>query len=460
MKMRIGVVLLLTFTLHRSPASAQGADPPSAAPAPVVRTNDRPARADAQRDAAKPPGNSPAVTAHQQLQGTREVEPAATMTPEQQKLQEQETRLLVQQILLREQRQLLHQQRAFLQSRQPDSPPWLLPLLIIVAVSSVAAGTLPAVFFRLTGRRLQSLATVQTVHDATVTLESRLNLLAASLQKVQAEVREITDARGAAVEQQTSVYTGIAMIREDLAGLARILTETSTARPTANGDPVRLEHQVLAEHWKQFRDRKELGAAYDSATQENPWDNVLADLAAVVPAELRPTFEAVMTPYREHRTLVRKIEIIPRVVNGEMRLESEAAELKRTRDLTQLLTAVQSGDGASRLSFRFKSWVTDTFLPFADLYLQRYQQARFEKRGPELQEGMTLVRQLLRIASVEPIEVTLGETPFDSTRHVGRSTSSDPRFSDGVITGVVRNGFVEGGQQVIRQPEVIVNRVR
>ena len=70
------------------------------------------------------------------------------------------------------------------------------------------------------------------------------------------------------------------------------------------------------------------------------------------------------------------------------------------------------------------------------------------------------MREVLRVASVEPIDVTPGETLFDSARHVGRSTSNDPRFADGVITGVVRNGFIEGGRQVIRQPEVIVNRTR
>jgi len=95
-----------------------------------------------------------------------------------------------------------------------------------------------------------------------------------------------------------------------------------------------------------------------------------------------------------------------------------------------------------------------------DLYLQRCQQAQIEKRDGATSEGLTLVRNMLRIAAVEPIEVTPGETLFDSTRHVGRSTSNDPRFADGVITGVVRNGFIEGGQLVIRQPEVIVNRMR
>jgi hypothetical protein len=214
---------------------------------------------------------------------------------------------------------------------------------------------------------------------------------------------------------------------------------------------------MLAQQWKRFREQKDLGEA---TSQDHAWDGLLNELTTLVPNDLRPSFDAVLTPYREHRQLVQKIGIIPKVVQGEMPLSSEAAELKRARDLAQLLMAVESQEGRVRLQFHVQSWIIDTFLPFADLYLQNYQKALLERRDTELQKGMTLVRQILRIASVEPVDVTLGETRFDSTRHIGRFTSSDPRFSDGVITGVVRNGFVEGGHQVIRQPEVIVNRVR
>lgn len=233
-----------------------------------------------------------------------------------------------------------------------------------------------------------------------------------------------------------------------------------STRPAA--DPVALERQVLGEWWKVFRANAELSAVFDSAAQDSAWDPLLRELTKVVPPDLKPTFDAVTAPCREHRIVIQKIGLVPRLVSGDAeRLPTDAEELRRTREFADLLQSVQWGsDASSRLTFRYKSWVTDTFLPFADLYLQRYQQARLESRHADLQPGVTLVRQLLRIAAVEPIEVTPGETPFDSTRHIGRSTTTDPRFADGVITGVVRNGFIEGGQQVIRQPEVIVNRTR
>ncbi len=156
---------------------------------------------------------------------------------------------------------------------------------------------------------------------------------------------------------------------------------------------------------------------------------LLDDLTKFVPAELKPTFDAVIAPCREHRTIVQRIGFIPRIISGTFpRLENDADEARRTRELAGLLHC----DG-HRLGFRFQSWVTETFLPFADLYLQRDQQARFEKRPGELQAGAALVRQLLRVAAVEPIEVTLGETQFDSARHIGRSTTNDPLVPDGSL---------------------------
>jgi len=256
---------------------------------------------------------------------------------------------------------------------------------------------------------------------------------------------------------------------EDLTPLAQRLDEihddvialTASKEPifgeAASTDPVALEHQILGESWKQFLKNSELRDALDDALQDRAWTQLLDDLKNVVPADLKPTFDATIVPCREHRSLLQRLELIPRIIDGKIaRLTTDAEEIRRTRELTTLLAS----DVVKVADFRLKSWVTDSFLHFADLFLQRYQQAQLEKRDGDLREGLHLVRQLLNVAGVEPIDLIPGETLFDSAHHVGRSTSNDPRFSDGVITGVVRNGFIEGGRQVIRQPEVIVNRMR
>ncbi|MGZ5444196.1 MAG: hypothetical protein ACXW5U_20405 [Thermoanaerobaculia bacterium] len=359
-------------------------------------------------------------------------------------------------LLLREQARLLRQQRMFPPAARPrpaSQPSWLLPLLATTAAASLVAATLQPLLFRRTRTMLQ--ATTTAVRDVDARADRDTRVVLEKFEKARTDTAErIASARDATLEQLSSLSAELGRVREELARVTGIV-ERGTSSPPAAGDAVRLEHQVLAEHWRQFREKEDPG---NGASRDEPWERLLDELSPLVPADLLPSFDAVMTPYREHRQMLKKLAIIPHVVKGGMPLATEAAELKRARDLTQLLIAVQSAD--DRLHFRFQSWGTDTFLPFADLYLQSYQKAYLERREGELQKGVSLVRQILRIVSVEPVDVTLGETRFDSTRHIGRFTSNDPKFPDGVITGVVRNGFVEGGHQVIRQPEVIVNRVR
>lgn len=434
MKTHLVIFLLLAFVAGIHSASAQ--------PTPATETTSDPPKRTAEKP-VPPPATRPALVREPEVVPV----PAPTPVP-----QHDNAELLFAQsmLLLQEQERLLQQQRMLLKPKQPAQPLWLLPLLIGAVTSSLVAIALQPFLFR------RSSAAAREIHSK---VESGVRFLQEKIQSGNADVAEkVEGARTVAVDRLAILSTDLGNLTEGLARLTQTVEESVTVPGSTAGDAVRLEHQVLAEHWKQFRDKKDLGVAGD-VPQENPW-NLLTELTALVPAELQPSFEAVLTPYREHRRLIQKIEIIPRVVSGEMPLSSEAAELKRARDLTQLLIAAQSIDGNDRFHFQLQSWVTDTFLPFADLYLQSCQKAHLEQRDAELQKGMSLVRQILRVASVEPMDLTLGETRFDSARHIGRLTSSDPRFPDGVITGVVRNGFVEAGQQVIRQPEVVVNRVR
>jgi hypothetical protein len=318
------------------------------------------------------------------------------------------------------------------------------PLLIAcAALSAIAVALLVLLLLR---RKRDTLREI----DAVTRLDLVINVLD----------EKLNAADVLTVAELTPIAEGLEKLRGGIAGLQRVVERaiaTPPPPPPPPADAVALEHQILAESWKKFRADQELSAAFDDAMTDRAWTQLIDELTNVVPADLQPTFDAVIGPCREHRTLVQQIGLIPRVLSGTFpRLATDAEEVWRTRELASLLTA----ENTQRLDFRFRSWVTDAFLPFADLYLQRYQQARFEHGDGALEAGADLVRKVLRAAAVEAIDVTPGETLFDSARHVGRSTTNDPRFPDGVITGVVRNGFIEGGQQVIRQPEVIVNRMR
>ena len=242
--------------------------------------------------------------------------------------------------------------------------------------------------------------------------------------------------------------------------------ETREMTPPKPISSLPLEREALGEAWKKFRENKELLAAVESGTQDSSWQKInvpiLVDLPPQVPEEIKATFDAVLAPARDYYNLISKISLVPRLVSDEVpRMGSEAQEVSRLREFTILLTMVQNSKLVSdRLEFRVKSWILDHFLSFADLFLQKYQIARFEKRETPLQPGLQIVLQVLDVANIKPVDLTLGQTRFDSAQHIGRSTTCDPRFEDGVIMSAVRNGFVQSGQQVIRQPEVIVNRVR
>lgn len=261
----------------------------------------------------------------------------------------------------------------------------------------------------------------------------------------------------------TGVATALGDLRDQVVQVRQAVEETGTRPASEHSEEqfAAFERKILDTSYKAFCANRELSDAVDTAVRENTWIPLIDDLNKVVPPDLKPTFEAVIAPCKEHWNLVQKIgTVVPKVIERKAGDLPAADEARRAREYANVLQTAQSGDGAARLTFGFKSWITDNFLTFADLYLQRYQQSHAESRPDDLQTGVSLVRQLLSLAAVEPIDVVPGETSFDSTRHIGRSTSNDPHIADGVITGVVRNGFIEGGQQVIRRPEVIVNRNR
>jgi hypothetical protein len=354
----------------------------------------------------------------------------------------------------------------------PSAPPAAKPVLRVRTVEIRTLESFPWVPWSILGiaifcSPIPVLFTLRKVRGTLVGARADQAGLTRDLQatagKFAAVLQQIDEQLQSTRQALTEKVEAVSLLKhEHLASVRAAIAELRNDLGARTSDPVALEHQLLCESWKQFSANPALRTAYDEAVGDAPWKPLLDQLPKSIPSDLQSSFEAVYAPCKEHREFVRKLSLLPRIVDREIpRRPNDVEELRRTRELGAILAAAQSGaDGANPLNFRFKRWVTDTFLPFADLYLQRAQQADLEERGADLQQGAALIRQLLQIASVEAIEVQLGKTPFDSTRHIGRATSNDPRFADGVITGVVRNGFIEGGQQVIRQPEVIVNRMR
>ena len=228
--------------------------------------------------------------------------------------------------------------------------------------------------------------------------------------------------------------------------------------------PLNLEQMILSEIWKKFRDNRKTTEAMEKAVRDSTWQEIrvplLSQLPQVVPEDLRAALEAILAPVQDSYNLVTKLSLVPRLMNGDLpKLESEAQEGMRLRELGTLLIMTQSSNLVDRLNFRLGDWIDHHFLGFTDQFLQRYQQAQLEGAAEPLESCHQLIRQVLSMAGLEPIGLTLGSTLFDDRRHLELSAAHYPNLPDGVIIAVVRNGFVRSGQEVVRQAEVIVNRV-
>lgn len=275
----------------------------------------------------------------------------------------------------------------------------------------------------------------------------------------------------ALVRSQSSTPPDLSALQELAVGNQRLLALMERLIAQVDGlrqaeppqPPIEVEREALREAWKQFS--ASAMAAELNGVRNDGWQQIngplLSDLPKLVPEELRESLWTATAAARDYYQLTAKLDLIPKVLRRGADLSSPTLEIKRLRELNQLLNMIQSSNlMADRLRFNFASWVTDHFVGFADLLLQSYQKAQLEGRPEELEPAAQIVRQVLSVAGLAPIEVALGSTQFDSTRHIGRSTTRDPNYADGVILGVVRNGFLRGGREVVRQPEVIVNRVR
>jgi len=110
--------------------------------------------------------------------------------------------------------------------------------------------------------------------------------------------------------------------------------------------------------------------------------------------------------------------------------------------------------------FDAKKWVLENFIDFADLFILEYQKAKLKNSHKDLEEAKLIVLEVLDIVDLEPVEVDLYITRFDSRIHIARSTVSNNSVATGVIVSVIRNGFKYKTKNLYyRQPEVIVNKV-
>jgi hypothetical protein len=269
------------------------------------------------------------------------------------------------------------------------------------------------------------------------------------------------DRKAATSPSIDAVRAEISRLHQDVQDLRNRPQPVSPKPPS----PIAIERVVLEEMWRKFRESSDVVSSISTRWEmwKNLSDPLLIKLPKLTPGDAKATLDMILEPARDFDSMITKINLVPLVLDSGLPRLSDPQELTRLRELSNLLIMIMSSSVvADRLNFRLEPWITDQFVSFADLYLQRYQQEQVDSRhGQEnsLEPGLQIIRLVLKTVDLEPVDLTPGQTPFDSSRHIGRSTASNPSFANGVIVGVIRNGFIRGGREVIRQPEVIVNRV-
>jgi hypothetical protein len=226
------------------------------------------------------------------------------------------------------------------------------------------------------------------------------------------------------------------------------------------------ERESLKTSWRRYQKSEPRAAELAERIKIDPrFELIRVDLLTELPQavladeRLKAACGSLLEPVKEFYNLCLRVSDIPDLL-GDVRPEDDPRrDIVRMREKVALLAVLRHGQGGrERLAFDLEKWIREQFLSFADLFLRVYQQARCDGSAAGLDEGYAIVCRVLRVANLEPIEIDLGQTRFDSSQHIGRSTVSRPEMPDGTIAGVVKNGFRQVGGQVVQQPEVIVNR--
>ncbi len=237
-------------------------------------------------------------------------------------------------------------------------------------------------------------------------------------------------------------------------------------------DLLRAEQDLLYSEWhKRFlenRATKEIGELVEHIDDDEGYQVLLELLNALPPAlefdrELSQVLESKLSPVILYNQQLKRLGLVKKRAEEELPKDPEQQKQKLLliRDSFHLLANLQSTDAGARvLRFKPSKWCAEEFPEIADLFLQAYQRIQDEGDETSLEEARTVVYKALRLGNLKPIEIVLGQTPFDSTMHVGKAFASDPGLPNGTIVGVIKNGFcsLRDGRAVI-QPEVEVNRI-
>jgi len=233
-----------------------------------------------------------------------------------------------------------------------------------------------------------------------------------------------------------------------------------------------LEYKALYEVWIRFEQKnKELINFAISLKQSDDY-HFFSSVIAIELLELLKNKKVLFNRYagfsdflKDYYSKISNIVFINEIISlkSEMKtysIDNIPKEIVKIRKFIQLLTELSSTDIINKLlNFKPSKWVRESFIDFADMLIREYQKDKFENNEELLSEPYNIVCKALLTANLKPIDIVLGKTRFDSSKHIGRTTVKNPKIPDYTIASIIRSGFVQLDGRIFRQPEVSVNKI-
>jgi len=233
-----------------------------------------------------------------------------------------------------------------------------------------------------------------------------------------------------------------------------------------------LEQKTLIETWKRFKEKNIDIVEYSiKAKKSEDYSFFGYEVANKLPELLSShslLFEKtrlLTSEIKDYYSRINSIYYINDTINENNYIKTVEdkdliKEIFKIRRFNQLINELYKVEEAQKIyDFRPINWIREKFIDYSDYFIIEFQKAEVEGNQSLLIKPYEIICKTLSKANIEPVEISLWKTQFNSSIHIARSTVKEYKKPNGVIASVIRNGFKYKGGNYYRQPEVIVNKL-
>ena len=226
------------------------------------------------------------------------------------------------------------------------------------------------------------------------------------------------------------------------------------------------EKEITEKKWEKLKENHQaiIDQATDLKEKENTFfeETLKEDLVALFTDFDKSTaskYNSILTEINEYYKQMMCLAMIHNYFESPEAHPEQDIDTPELRSWSELLSSLQSSRKIRKmLNFKLAGWIRSDFLEVADMFLREYLDRKQEKSDDSWDELNQIVLDVLAKADLKPVEIELGKTNYNSKKHIARSSISNNSLPDKVITGIIRNGFMQK-ERVIQQPQVTINKV-